>query len=381
MKTKSRIALTAVTAAALIGGGATAANAATDAVTPDFGFHHRHSGAVFVETDGVAQNAVVAYDRLADGTLRQAGTYPTGGAGGVLNGSVVDHTASQGSLVRSGSSVFAVNAGSNTVTSFAVAGDRLVRRQVISSGGEFPVSIAAHGNQIFVLNARDGGSVQGYLNLGGRLVLVPSWHRSLGLDPNATPEFTHTPAQIAFTPDGSKLVVSTKGNTSAFDVFKLGPFGPATKPVVTTLPSAVPFGFSFDAHGTLVAAEAGPNAVASFTVNRDGTLTKRAEVATGQQATCWIVIDGEHVYASNAGSGSLSGYSLGNDGSLTATGTTATGAGTVDAAVTPDGRYLYVQTGAAGAVDEFAVAPTGTLTKIGTVTVPGAAGAEGIVAS
>jgi hypothetical protein len=40
-----------------------------------------------------------------------------------------------------------------------------------------------------------------------------------------------------------------------------------------------------------------------------------------------------------------------------------------------------VQTGGNGIVDEFSVAANGALTKIGAVTVPGAVGGEGIVAS
>jgi hypothetical protein len=54
--------------------------------------------AVFVQTDNTAGNLVVAYDRAADGKLAPAGNYATGGRGGILAGSVVDHTASQGSL-------------------------------------------------------------------------------------------------------------------------------------------------------------------------------------------------------------------------------------------------------------------------------------------
>jgi hypothetical protein len=53
----------------------------------------------------------------------------------------------------------------------------------------------------------------------------------------------------------------------------------------------------------------------------------------------------------------------------------------VDAAASPDGQFLYVQTGANGIVDEFHVNPDGSLTSIGKVTVSGAAGGEGIVAS
>jgi hypothetical protein len=75
---------------------------------------------------------------------------------------------------------------------------------VIGSGGQFPVSVAVRGSQVYVLNARGGGSVSGYVRAGGRLVPVPAWHRSLGLDPDQTPEFTSTPAQIGFTPDGTR---------------------------------------------------------------------------------------------------------------------------------------------------------------------------------
>lgn len=342
------------------------------------------AGEVFVQTDAVTGNAITVYDRSGDGTLHAAGTYPTGGLGGALTGSVVDHLASQGSLAydRGRGLLYAVNAGSDTVTVFSVAGDRLIRRQVISSGGTFPVSIAVHGNLLYVLNARDGGSVQGFARIGAALVRVPAWHRDLGLDPAQTPEFTSTPGQVAFTPDGSKLVVTTKGNGSDIDVFTVSPLGgPSAKPVVNADPGNVPFAVSFDARGHLVVAEAGPNSVATFTINHDATVTLVDRAATGQAATCWITADGTTFYASNAGSGTLSGYGDDGSGTLRPVGTTATGPGTVDATVSGDGRYLYVQAGGTGAVDEFRVNPGGSLTSIGSVTVPDAVGGEGIAAS
>ncbi len=42
--------------------------------------------AVFVQTDGLAGNQVVVYDRRGDGTLSYAATYPTGGLGGAADG-------------------------------------------------------------------------------------------------------------------------------------------------------------------------------------------------------------------------------------------------------------------------------------------------------
>jgi 6-phosphogluconolactonase (cycloisomerase 2 family) len=343
-----------------------------------------HGAAVFVQTDDPAGNTVVAYDRAGDGSLHLAGVHPTGGNGGVLTGSVVDHLASQGSLVqdRAHGLLYAVNAGSDTVTVFAVHGDGLSHRQVIGSGGQFPVSIAVHGSVVYVLNARDGGSVQGFIRLGDALVRVPSWHRALGLDATQTPEFTHTPGQVAFTPDGRALIVTTKANGSNIDVFAVNRFGGlSATPVVNADPGAVPFAVNFDARGHLLVTEAGPNAVATFTVNRDGTLALVDRQATGQAATCWIVRAGANFYASNAGSASVSGYRDGGSGTLTALGNTATDAGTVDAATTSNSHFLYVQAGANGNVDAYRIGGDGALTPIGSVTVPGAVGGEGIVAT
>jgi len=336
---------------------------------------------VFVQTDNPAGNTIVAYDRTGSGSLVQAGRYPTGGRGGVLDGSVVDHVASQGSLTydRGSGLLYAVNAGSDTITTFAVRGDRLVRRQVLPSGGSFPVSITAHGNLVYVLNARAGGSIQGYLRIGEVLVRIPAWHRGLGLDPTQTPEFTSTPGQVVFTPDGSRLLVPTKGGTSSIDVFRVGPSGPSA-PTVTSLRGAVPFSVAFDAAGHVAVAEAGPNAVATFRLGRDGRLTELDSAPTGEAATCWIVSAGGTLYLSNAGSGTVSRFAVDRLGALTGLGTTATDAGTVDAAASSDGSFLYVQAGAAGIVDAYRIGAGGSLTRVGSVTVPGAVGGEGIVA-
>jgi 6-phosphogluconolactonase (cycloisomerase 2 family) len=338
---------------------------------------------VFVQTDNPAGNQIVAYDRASDGSLTQAGVYDTGGLGGVLSGSVVDHTASQGALAYDAANglLLAVNAGSDSVSVFKVIGDRLVRVQVVSSGGSFPVSVAVSHGVVYVLNARNGGSIQGFLALGAHLLPLPGSARPLGLDPTAQPEFTNTPGQVAFTPDGRDLIVTTKANGNAIDVFGVGGLGYLTAtPVSTVVPGGVPFAVAFDRSGDLVASEAGPNALQTFRLNADRSLTSLQTIATGQAATCWIVGTGSFFYASNAGSGTVSRFASAADGTLTLLGATGTDAGTVDGAATPDGSFLYVQTGAAGKVDAFQVGADGSLTAIGSVTVPGAVGGEGIVA-
>jgi len=362
-------------------GAATTGAATTSAAAAQGQFAAR---AVFVQTDNTAGNQVVAYDRAGDGQLTLAGTYPTGGLGGQLTGSVVDHLASQGALGYDAARglLYAVNAGSNTVSVFAVSGDRLRLRQVVGSGGTFPVSVAVHGGLVYVLNAENGGSVQGYYVVSGRLVPIPGSARALGLDPAATPQFTNTPGQVAFSPGGAHLIVTTKSNGSDIDVFGVRPDGRLSRqPAVNPEPGAVPFAITFDPAGHLVIADAGTNALSTFTLSPDGTVTLLDAVGTGQSATCWVAPDGGLLFASNAGSASISGYASSPGGALTLLGQTATDPGTVDAVATPGGRFLYVQTGGNGVVDEFAVGPGGSLTEVGHVTVAGAAGGEGIVAA
>jgi 6-phosphogluconolactonase (cycloisomerase 2 family) len=178
------------------------------------------------------------------------------------------------------------------------------------------------------------------------------------------------------------LVVTTKGNGNAIDVFAIGPLGlPSARPTVTADPGNVPFAMVFDSRGHLVVAEAGPNAIATFTIHRNGTLSVLDREATGQAGTCWVATDGTRFYTSNAGSATLSGYLDTGSGRLEVLGRTATDPGTVDAAVSSNGNFLYAQTGANGVVDEYRIRADGTLTRIGSVTVPGSVGAEGIAAS
>jgi 6-phosphogluconolactonase (cycloisomerase 2 family) len=373
MSTLTRLSIVATSVAAA----ATGLVAAPSQAAPATPAHH----VVFVQNDDPAGNSVIAYDRTSSGGLAQAGSYSTGGLGGVLGGSAVDHLASEGSLAydRSSHLLVAVNAGSDSLTVFAVHGDQLSRRQVVGSGGSFPVSVTVDRGRVFVLNARDGGSVQGFVIADGRLVPVARWHRGLGLDPTQTPEFTSTPGQIGFTPDGRRLVVTTKNGGNSILVFEAG-HGRLGAPVETDLPGTVPFGFDFDARGRLAVTEAGPSAVATFDIARNGTLTARDLAATAQAATCWLEASGNTVYASNAGSGTISTYRVGRAGALTALGNTPTDAGTVDATVSADGAYLYVETGATGTVDAYRIGHDGSLTASGSVVVPNAVGGEGIVA-
>ena len=307
MKTTIRLSTALLALAAVLSGTAGSASAFDRGPFHGAGPFPRPQRVVFVQTDNPAGNQVVAYDRGLNGTLTQAGTFDTGGLGGVLSGSEVDHLASQGSLAydEDNSLLYAVNAGSNTISVFSVDGDRLVLRQVLSSGGAFPVSIAVSRGLVYVLNAEEGGSVQGFATAFGHLVAIPGSNRPLGLNPSATPQFVNTPGQVAFSPNDQQLIVTTKANGSDIDVFHVGPFGQlSTTPVVNPEGETVPFAISFDREGHLVIAEAA-GFLASFSLNGDGTVTQLGSVATEQKATCWVVADGSFFLTSNAGSASI----------------------------------------------------------------------------
>jgi 6-phosphogluconolactonase (cycloisomerase 2 family) len=380
-----RIVKFAVAVGATVGLSAIAlpAVAGADPAPNFFGFGSGPGHAVFVQTDNTAGNQVVAYQRTGKGNLVQVGSYATDGLGGVLNGSAVDHLASQGSLTYDAQQnlLYAVNAGSNSVSVFSVFGNHLSLRQVVNSGGQFPVSVAVHGFNVYVLNALSA-NVQGYVSFFGHLVPLPDSNRSLGLTiPSDTTQFTHTPGQVEVSPNGTELVVTTKLNNDDIDTFNIGPFGTLSpSPVVTSDPGA-PFGVTFDAAGHLVVANTGSNSLATYALEPNGALTAIDTVLNGQAATCWVAGAQGSFFGSNAGSHDLSGYQESPaTGQLTLVGETQTDAGTVDAAASSDQQFLYVQTGANGIVDEFHVGLGGSLTEIGSVTVPGAVGGEGIAA-
>ena len=103
---------------------------------------------------------------------------------------------------------------------------------------------------MYVLNAENGGALQGYRITPGGLKQLPGSNRALGLDPTLTPQFTSTPGQVAFSPDGRQLVVTTKANGNDIDVFKTNPDGGlSATPVVNSEPGTVPFAIAFDHAG------------------------------------------------------------------------------------------------------------------------------------
>ena len=369
--------------------GAATASAAGPAGSPTpAGSSHslRTVGAVFLQHNGIDANTVTAYARHADGTLTEAGTYPTGGRGGAEQGAVVDPLASQGGLTYDARHqlLFAVNAGSDSISVFGVRGATLQLRQVLPSHGIFPSSISVSGDLAYVLNAGGDGSISGYRVLGHRVLAIPGSTRSLGLTNDAVPFFLSAPAQVAIAPDHRHVVVATKTNNTLVTWQLTGGF-PGRRPVVTASNGGVPFALTFDRAGRLQVAEAS-GAVSTYAVSKSGALSViSGSVANGQAATCWSVQARGSLFVANAGSATVSSYRVAHDGSVSLRNATAahTGAGAVDLAVSSDQRYLYQVAAGAGEIDVFAVGVDGGLTPVSVVaglTPANGTGMEGIAA-
>lgn len=339
--------------------------------------HRRFAGAVYTATNGPAGNAVLVFDRLRDGRLVPQASVPTGGAG---TGAGLGN---QGGLLLSKNErwLLVVNAGSHSVSVFAVRPRGLRLTDVRPSGGLQPVSVTEHRGIVYVLNAGSDNITGFRLGRDGRLRPIDGSTR--GLSGAGT-----GPAQVSFSPDGDVLMVTEKA-TNKIVTFEVDRHGAAGLAQVQDSNGQTPFGFAFGKRDQVFVSEAfggAPNASAtsSYDVDRHGLLTTiTASAATNQTANCWIAVtpNGRFAYGTNTGSGSISGYHIGFDGELTlldADGRTAvTGGGPIDMAIADGGRFLYALVTGTNAIAAFRVKADGSLAPLPfTAGIP--AGANGL---
>ena len=293
-----------------------------------------------------AENAILVFQRSADGRLSQAATVPTGGAGTGAN------FGSQGALALSkdGRWLFVVNAGSNSVSVLEQGSTGLTLAHTVASGGTLPESIAVSGDLVYVLNAGAPANITGFFFDEDRGALSPITNSTRPLSA-ASPGAP----QIGFDNSGSLLFVTEKA-TNLIDTYQLQEDGTPDGPHFQNSNGKTPFGFSFDRSNHLIVSEAfggQPNksAVSSYEVDEEGILaTISGSVPTNQTAACWVVItrNGKFAYTSDTGSGAITGYRIRHDGMLSLLDPTGVSAPTggpaskpVDLALTRNTRFLY----------------------------------------
>jgi 6-phosphogluconolactonase len=323
-------------------------------------------GAVYVLTNSPAGNAVLVYGRGGDGSLTPAGSFATGGAGSGAG------LGSQNAVIVSDDQqrLFAVNAGSNSISSFRIRpGQRLELVDTAPSGGSMPTSVTFHQGLLYVLNAGVPNNLTGFTVAGdGTLTPLPDSTRPLSADATS-------PAQVGFDDAGSTVIVTERA-TNLVDTYMVGSDGRLTGPLVYPSAGPTPFGFAVDKRNTLFVSEAGAGGGASsYRVGADGSLTLVSSmVMTGQRAACWAVVtkNGRYGYVTNAGTGNISGFRIGQDGSaslLNADGVTAvTGGNPTDVGVSNDSQFLYALVNATNSIAVFAIGADGSLAALPSLT-------------
>lgn len=320
------------------------------------------SGKLFISTNSPSGNEVLVYSRASAGPavlLTRVATQGNGtGAGLGSQGSVT--------LSRNGRHLFVVNAGSNSVTTFAVRRRGLVAQSVTPSGGLTPTSVTENDGLVFVLNAGGGGNITGFINDEGVLKPVVGAVGTLSANTGTAP------AQVGLSEDGEVLVV-TERNTNVLTTFLVRADHTLEQRTVTPSSGAVPFGFAFTKRDVLVVSEAAASSVSSYTF-KDRSATPQlitGSLPNTQGAACWIAVtpNGKFAFSANAATSSVSSFSVAKNGQLALlvgqAGLTGANAGAVDMVVPPSGSQLHVFASRAQQIVSFSITAGGALVALG----------------
>ena len=331
------------------------------------------SGAVYTLGNDASSNEVIVFRRSADGSLQRASSHATGGKGSG------DGLGSQGALTLAQDRhwLYAVNAGSDELSVFYVAGEQLYLVDCVPTGGARPISVTVHGNVAYVLHAgRDAapGSIRGFrLGLStGRLSPIAGSSQPLS-------GAAVGPAQVSFSPSGRALLVTEKG-TNLIDEYRVDGGGRASAAVVHASTGTTPFGFAITQRGQAIVSEAfgggaDAGAVSSYQLgSRAGLAPISGSIANTESAPCWVVLakNDRYAYVSNTASDSVSTYRVALDGAVSLIGAdgraadTGEGSKPIDMALSRNDSDLYVLDSGTAQISGFHVGTDGSLTPAGT---------------
>jgi 6-phosphogluconolactonase len=344
-------------------------------------YFRANTSMVYIMTNNEVMNQIIAFYRDMNGMLTFVGSYPTYGRGtGIKEVSTatandgVDPLASQGALTlsRDGRFLLAVNAGSHSISSFIITDSGApILVDVKPSGGAQPNSTDVFGNLVYVANVGNtannfASNITGFLiDNNGRLTPIPGSTRSLST-------FNAQPAQVLFTRDGSKILVSEL-TSNHLSVFHVKQNGTVSEPTVNDSYGQGPLGVYFLSSGILLVTEADSNALSSYSMSNDGIIhVISGSVPNGYKTACWVVTtrDERFAYITNTLSGTISTYRIDPNGSLTVVRhITSTPPGTtlgmpMDVGVSKDGRHFYTLNGNQGTVSVFTIQDNGSLVRL-----------------
>jgi 6-phosphogluconolactonase (cycloisomerase 2 family) len=321
-------------------------------------------GFVYTMSNDAAGNSILGYLQSPNGSLSYNSTTASGG-----NGSGAG-LGSQGSLVIDASHewLYAVNAGSNSISSFKIGSDgALTLAHSIASNGTLPISVTVHGNLLYVVNSTTS-NISGFaIGSGGSLSLIAGSNQPLS-SANAGP------AQISFTPGGQKLIVTEKNNNK-ITTYAVNGSGVASAPVSQSSAGQTPFGFDFSGSNIIVVSEASggvhnASTVSAYSVQNITTLTG-GPIGANQTSACWTIVtsDGRYAYVTSTSSNTISSFEVGSSGSLTLINAVEVTTGTtpIDLTVSGNGFYVYNINAGSHSISEYKKGGNETLKSIGEI--------------
>jgi len=322
------------------------------------------------------ENEVLVFSRnRRSGELTFENAVSTNGKGLLLDGFPQDDAlASQANLVVAGKCLLAVNAGSNTISSFRIRSKTrsISLAATVDSRGEIPVSIAENGGLVYVLNAGGVGSIAGF-KMHPKTCMLKSigdptaLNQTFASGPPALAFFAASPAQIIFTPEGN-LLVTIKANDAqlgddtfpsngSLNLYKVDEHGltSAEDLIQTEIPGiTIPFSGDYDDEGNFLLVElfpggfpeGGASGRASLWSGIDSsspTVESSVEI-TSQRGVCWLRYSPRTscAFTTNNGSASISALRV-QDGELELVEAVAASGVNSPTEITfsPDYKFLY----------------------------------------
>ncbi|MDB4989978.1 MAG: lactonase, 7-bladed beta-propeller family protein [Myxococcaceae bacterium] len=285
-------------------------------------------GAVFVQGDDVAGgNKIHAFARETDGRLTYVNAFSTGANG---SGETWINEGTH-SVVRDGDLLFVTNSGlgldlsglggllslqlgniindvtSGSISVFQIEPTGLVLKDVKSTHGINPVTVARRGNLVVVVNEKNN-SVQSY-KLGSDYKLTPVSNVVLNTNTLHGGALAH-PSDVVFSRDGTKIVIAERQYPAALavpdqswfiDVASINPTTGVVSNVVNNdigaiegagSKSAEPFGLIVAASGAVVVTHGRyelpyGSYEATYEIQPDNTLARSSFVPSGGWDDCW----------------------------------------------------------------------------------------------
>jgi hypothetical protein len=290
---------------------------------------------LYVESNDPAGNAVLAFQRAADGSLTAlpGGSFPTGGQGiGNPTQRLGPADSDQTFAVSPEGRLYAVNSGSATIAVFDVNADgslKAIAGSPFASGGNNPVSLALRDQKLYVVNKEaDGAAEPSYVALA---IGADGSLSSLGAEATVHLPVGASPTQAYLAP-GKSLLFGTRfldaSRTDKFaagqlDAFAIGASGgltaaagaPFALPADPAHAMAPPAALDLIGHPTQDILYVGfptRQEVGVFTYDASGALTFVKAAPNSGMAICWLrtTADGKRLYTVNSGSSTVSLYDL-----------------------------------------------------------------------